>query len=105
MVDTRFHRFAGPQTLSALLALVDQSDLAAHLGHPDLTITGVAELELAGPGELALAAQPSYIEELRATAASAVLVAPALKNAVPEGCIAVVIDKPHNIFADTHVFI
>ena len=100
MVDTRFHRFAGPQTLGALLALVDQSDLAAGLGNPELTITGVSELELAGPGELALAAQPSYIEELRATTAGAVLVSPALKDAVPEGCIAVVIDKPHNIFAD-----
>jgi len=28
------------------------------------------------------------------------LVSPALKDAVPEGCIAVIIDKPHNIFAD-----
>ena len=100
MVDTRFHRFAGPLTLGALLSQLGRADLVANLAGADHVVTGVAELELAEPGDLALAAQPSYIEELRRTAAGAVLVAPALKDAVPAGCIAVLLEKPHNLFAD-----
>ena len=100
MVDTRFHRFAGPLTLGALLTQLGRADLVENLDGADHVITGVAELDRAGPGDLALAAQPSYIEELRRTVAGAVLVAPALRDAVPAGCIAVLLDKPHNLFAD-----
>lgn len=100
MVDTRFHRFAGPLTLGALLTQLGRADLVENLDGADHVITGVAELDLAGPGDLALAAQPSYLEELRRTVAGAVLVAPALRDAVPAGCIAVLLDKPHNLFAD-----
>ncbi|QYO78487.1 UDP-3-O-(3-hydroxymyristoyl)glucosamine N-acyltransferase [Devosia salina] len=100
MVDTRFHRFAGPLTLSALLVQLGRADLVDTLSGGDPVISGVAELDLAEPGDLVLAAQPSYIEELRRTAAGAVLVAPALRDAVPAGCVAVMVDKPHNLFAD-----
>lgn len=100
MVDTRFHRFAGPSTLGALLTQLGRADLVENLAGADHVVTGVAELELAEPGDLALAAQPSYIEELRRTAAGVVLVAPALRDAVPAGCVAVALDKPHNLFAD-----
>lgn len=99
MVDTRFHRFAGPFTLGALFAQIGRADLVASLVDPDHVVTGAAELELAEKGDLALAAQPSYIEELRRTSAGAVLVAPALRDAVPAGCIAIAVDKPHNLFA------
>lgn len=100
MVDTRFHRFAGPLTLGALLAQTGQSGLAESLANSALVISGVAELELAGPGDLALAAQAGYAEQLRGTSAGAVLVSPALRDEVPDGCVALVIDKPHNVFAD-----
>lgn len=100
MVDTRFHRFAGPLTLGALLSQLGRADLAEGIAGADHIITGVSELELAEPGDLALAAQPSYIEELRRTGAGAVLVAPALRDAVPTGCIAIALDKPHNLFAE-----
>ncbi|WP_297108661.1 UDP-3-O-(3-hydroxymyristoyl)glucosamine N-acyltransferase [uncultured Devosia sp.] len=100
MVDTRFHRFAGPLTLGALLTQIGQSGLVTTISDPDHLVTGVAELDLAEAGDLALAAQPSYVEELRRTAAGAVLVAPALRDAVPAGSIPVAIDRPHNIFAD-----
>ncbi|MHA6299113.1 UDP-3-O-(3-hydroxymyristoyl)glucosamine N-acyltransferase [Devosia sp. CAU 1758] len=100
MVDTRFHRFAGPLTLGALLAQLGRADLAGSLSDTDQVITGVSELDLAEPSDLAFAAQPSYIEELRRTAAGAVLVTPALLDAVPAGCIAISIDKPHDLFAD-----
>jgi UDP-3-O-[3-hydroxymyristoyl] glucosamine N-acyltransferase len=100
MVDTRFHRFAGPLTLGTLLTQLGRADLVENLDGADHVITGVAELELAGSGDLALAAQPSYIEELRRTAAGAVLVAPALRDAVPASSFAILLDKPHNLFAD-----
>jgi len=100
MVDTRFHRFAGPMALSALLAQVGRGDLATGLDGTDLVVTGVAELELARGGDLALAAHPNYVEELRRTQAGAVIVLPALGEAVPEGVRAVAVDRPHNVFAD-----
>lgn len=97
MVDTRFHRFAGPFPIGQILDALGQGALLAQ--PVDLLITGVAELELAGAGELALAAQSDYSEDLRNTAASAVLVTPALRDLVPAGCLAIVPDKPHPLFA------
>lgn len=99
MVDTRFHRFAGPIALGDLLTQVGRTDLIAGLERPDLAITGANELELAEPGELVLAAQPSYIEELRRTGAGAAIIAGALREAVPDRTMAIATDKPHNLFA------
>ena len=104
MVDTRFHRFAGPVALGALLeqiglpGLVDGSEA-------ELIISGVAELDLAGPNDLALAAHTSYIEELRRTNAGAVFVSGALRDVVPAGTVGVAADKAHNAFADVLDFL
>ncbi|WP_323013087.1 UDP-3-O-(3-hydroxymyristoyl)glucosamine N-acyltransferase [Devosia sp.] len=97
MVDTRFHRFAGPFPIEQILAGLGRGDLLAQPS--ELLITGAAELELAGEGDLALAAHSDYSEDLRKTAASAVLVTPALRDLVPAGCLAIVLDKPHPLFA------
>jgi UDP-3-O-[3-hydroxymyristoyl] glucosamine N-acyltransferase len=99
MVDTRFHRFSGPVALGDLLAQVGQADLATGLASPEHVITGASELELARAGDLALAAQPSYVEELRRTKAGVVIVAAAMADVVPPGSIAIAVDKPHNLFA------
>jgi UDP-3-O-[3-hydroxymyristoyl] glucosamine N-acyltransferase len=106
MVDTRFHRFAGPHTIGSILAALERSELLAEVSALDLSISGVAELDLAGAGDLALAAHSNYTEELRATAAGAVIVLPALRDVVPEGSLAIVSDKPHVLFADilNHLF-
>lgn len=104
MVDTRFHRFAGPVALGALLeqiglpGLVDGSEA-------ELIISGVAELDLAGPNDLALAAHTSYIEELRRTNAGAVFVSGALRDVVPAETVGVAVDKAHNSFADVLDFL
>lgn len=100
MVDTRFHRFAGPLTIGSLLAALKRDDLVAGLTDIELSISGVAELDLAGPGDLALAAHTSYIEELRSSSAGAVIVLPALRDVVPAHSLAIVSDKPHHLFAD-----
>ncbi|MGB3336185.1 MAG: UDP-3-O-(3-hydroxymyristoyl)glucosamine N-acyltransferase [Devosia sp.] len=100
MVDTRFHRFAGPSTVGAILVALHREDILSALASASLSISGVTELNLAGPGDMALAAHTNYVEELRATSAGAVVVLPALREMVPAHCIAIVTDKPHHLFAD-----
>lgn len=100
MVDTRFHRFAGPTTIGVILTALNRGELLATLADPSFSISGVTDLSLAGPGDLALAAHSSYAENLRNTAAGMVIVLPTLVDAVPATCIALVSDKPHHLFAD-----
>ncbi|MEP7240402.1 MAG: UDP-3-O-(3-hydroxymyristoyl)glucosamine N-acyltransferase, partial [Devosia sp.] len=96
-VDTRFHTFAGPTALGALLRAIG-------LALPDLDgdgplIHGAEELGLAGEGHLALAAKSEYREALLVTAARAVIVSFELESDVPAGTIAVVAADPHAAFA------
>ncbi|MGV8854852.1 MAG: UDP-3-O-(3-hydroxymyristoyl)glucosamine N-acyltransferase [Devosia sp.] len=100
MVDTRFHRFAGPATVGTILAALERADLLAGFADPEFTIDGVTDLVLAGASDLALAAHPSYGEDLQATGAGLVIVLPALLALVPEASLALVSDKPHHLFAD-----
>lgn len=100
MVDTRFHRFAGTSTIGAILTSLGRGDLLPGIGNADLPVEGVTELDLAGPGDLALAAHTNYVEELRATAAGVVVVLPALRDMVPARSLAIAVDKPHQLFAD-----
>lgn len=100
MVDTRFHRFAGPIAIGALLAELGRQDLVATLADPERVITGVNELDLASPGDLVLAAHPSYAAELRATHAGAAIISSGLADDVPEGTLGIVTAKAHNLFAD-----
>jgi UDP-3-O-[3-hydroxymyristoyl] glucosamine N-acyltransferase len=100
MVDTRFHRFAGPLSVGALMTKLDRADLLALVANPELPISGVMELELATAGDLALAAHSSYTQQLASTLAGAVIVLPALREAVPAGTMPIVTDRPHQLFAD-----
>ncbi|MBF0678175.1 MAG: UDP-3-O-(3-hydroxymyristoyl)glucosamine N-acyltransferase [Devosia sp.] len=100
MVDTRFHRFAGSITIGALLAELGRQDLVASLADPDRVVSGVNELELAGPDDLVLAAHPSYAADLRRTKAGLALISQALVDDVPQGTLAIVTPKTHNLFAD-----
>lgn len=100
MVDTRFHRFAGPSSIGAILTQLKRGDLLPTVSEPETVISGVTDLDLAGAGDLALAAHTNYIEELRGTAAGAIIVLPALREAVPEGSVPIYSDRPHQLFAD-----
>lgn len=100
MVDTRFHRFAGPATVGTILAAIGWGDILGDVPDAGFRVEGVAELELAGPNDLALAAHLTYTEELRSTAAGLVIIAPALGDAVPKHSRAIVVDRPHQLFAD-----
>jgi UDP-3-O-[3-hydroxymyristoyl] glucosamine N-acyltransferase len=100
MVDTRFHRFAGPVALGELFDRIGQGALAESVARQGHSVSGAAELSLAEPGDIALAAHQSYGDELRRTAAGVVIVKPALLDLVPPGSIAVATDRPHDVFAD-----
>ena len=52
MVDTRFHRFAGPVAIGALLTELGFPELAADLTNANSIVGGVSELELAAADEL-----------------------------------------------------
>ncbi len=98
MVDTRFHLSTGPVPLSALLSAIGVPDLAADRRTATLLIAGADELETAMPDQLALAADGKYGDALRATAAGAVVVTSALRDAVPATAIAIIVDRPHETF-------
>ena len=100
MVDTRFHRFAGPFTISAILASLGRSDLLSPDIQPDLAIDGASDLDLASASEIALAAHTDYVEQLKATSAGVVVITPALLEHLPKSSAAIATDKPHHLFAD-----
>lgn len=88
MVDTRFHSFAGPSPLSALLAAVG---LSADALTADPLIAGAEELSLAGSDHIALAGHIDYRDALRGTAAAAVIVSQDLLAEVPVGSVGIVV--------------
>ncbi len=100
MVDTRFHRFAGSVDIKVLLEQIGRGELVNDIDQSSHMITGAAELDLAESGDIALAAQSSYADDLSRTKAGVVLVSKALRDRVPSGSIAIVADKPHDIFAE-----
>jgi UDP-3-O-[3-hydroxymyristoyl] glucosamine N-acyltransferase len=97
MVDTRFHSFAGPLSLAALLRSV-AFDRAFNGEGP--LIEGAEELHLAGPSHLALAAQTSYREALRLTKAGVVIVSQELAADVPTATLALPANDPHALFVE-----
>ncbi|MBQ1782645.1 MAG: UDP-3-O-(3-hydroxymyristoyl)glucosamine N-acyltransferase [Gammaproteobacteria bacterium] len=66
-------------------------------GPADLEITGLATLEAATSGQLSFLANPKYKQQLKTTAASAVLVSPADRSHCPVA--ALVIDNPYLAYA------
>ncbi len=65
-----------------------------------LVISGADELLTAGPEHISLAAHRSYREDLRSTAAGVVIVSAELREDVPDATFALVVDRPHEVFAD-----
>ncbi|WP_108397435.1 UDP-3-O-(3-hydroxymyristoyl)glucosamine N-acyltransferase [Devosia submarina] len=98
MVDTRFHRFAGPFTIGAILSSLGRGDLLPP--SLDLMIEGATDLDLASSSEIALAAHTDYVEQLKATSAGVVVILPALLEHLPKSSAPIVTDKPHHLFAD-----
>jgi UDP-3-O-[3-hydroxymyristoyl] glucosamine N-acyltransferase len=97
MVDTRFHVSSGPVALGRLLRSAGYADAVTR---DSLIVTGVSELDIAGPGELALASTKQYLPQLRATAAGVVIVGRDFVPDVPSSSYAVPAEHPHELFAD-----
>src|SRR3984957_21347902 len=76
-------------------------DLAARLGctlhgDPDITITGVAGVERAGPSELTFLANPKYAPKVKETRAGAILVKQSLAQTRPASLVSA---NPYHDFA------
>lgn len=101
MVDTRFHKLSQPSyALPALLGLLQRPVALEDVRAEQFTVLGAEELAWAGAGHIALAAHKNYLDDLKATTAGVVIVSAALRDAVPPASIAIVDDRPHELFAD-----
>ncbi|MGE5467132.1 MAG: UDP-3-O-(3-hydroxymyristoyl)glucosamine N-acyltransferase [Ignavibacteria bacterium] len=67
------------------------------VGAPDIAITGLAPLDGAGPGQLSFLSNPKYRNQLAATGAAAVILAPEAATACPVA--AIVTPQPYLYFA------
>ena len=83
MVDTRFHVCSGPSPLGELLSALPGTMVPGDERAAAISICGAEELLTAGPGHISLAAHKRYIDDLRQTSASAVIVSAELREHVP----------------------
>lgn len=96
MADPRFHIHAGKRTLEEV-ARVGGAEILR--GDPALSLTEVAPLDQAGPGEIAFAEGRRNRDALRATRAGAVIVAAAMQADVPEQAAVLLARSPQLAFA------
>ncbi len=97
MPDPRFYLNRGPLPLADLIAAVGGE--VAPGGRADLSVAAAAPLDRAGPDELAFLGGRKYLAALRETRAGAAFVPAAFADQVPEGCVAVVVARPHAAWA------
>ncbi|MHB1103154.1 MAG: UDP-3-O-(3-hydroxymyristoyl)glucosamine N-acyltransferase [Devosia sp.] len=100
MVDTRFHVCSGPSPLGALLSALPWAIAMDDERASSFIVCGAEELSTAGPEHISLAAHKSYLEDLKVTSAGVVIVSAELRENVPPSTLAIVVDRPHEIFAD-----
>ena len=94
--DPRFFRRAGPFTLAQL---AQAAGIAVPDGAADLTLSGVAPLQSAGPSDIACLHNRKYLDALALTNAGAVIVAAAQAARVPAGTAVLVAEDPHVAWA------
>jgi len=99
MVDTRFHAVSEPQRLGVMLASFP-SPLTVDAATSEILLDGADELSNASRSNVALAASKSYADELRSTVAGVVIVAAELRDLVPTATVALVAERPQELFAD-----
>jgi UDP-3-O-[3-hydroxymyristoyl] glucosamine N-acyltransferase len=97
MPDPVFFRLAAPLSLADIVALTGAT--AAEGVDLQATVSGVAPLDRAGPGDLVFLDNPRYAGELSGTRAGACLVAPKFRDRVPAGTAALVTHQPYKAFA------
>ncbi len=92
--DPRFFARTGPHALSVVAAAAGGTCDA-----PERTLSGVAPLQAAGPGEVSFLDNRRYADLLATTGAGAVIVHPAMAGRVPEGCAAIITAAPYVAWA------
>ncbi|MFY7980281.1 MAG: UDP-3-O-(3-hydroxymyristoyl)glucosamine N-acyltransferase [Limnohabitans sp.] len=69
------------------------------LGSPDMTITGLAPLQSAGPEQISFLSHPKYQSQLSTSGAACVVVSPAFEQSAPQGCALIITEDPYLYFA------
>ena len=67
------------------------------IGNPDTVVTGIAGIKEARPGDVSFVGSPKYVAALKTTAASVVLVTPAMANGTAAAAL-VCVDNPGKAF-------
>ena len=75
------------------------ADLSDSAKSDDIAVQGVANLANAKPTDLSFIADKKYLDALKQTQAGVVLVGSKFADAVPEHCIAVIVDSPYLAYA------
>jgi UDP-3-O-[3-hydroxymyristoyl] glucosamine N-acyltransferase len=92
--ETRFFARSGPHSLEEV---VDAA--AGSAASVDLSLTGVAPLQTAGPSEVSFLDNRRYIPALKGTRAGAVIVHPDMTDHVPRTSIPIVTEAPYEGWA------
>ncbi len=97
MADSRFHSRVGPFSL-AELAAVAEAEIGAN-GDPELLLSDVAPLEIAGANQLSFLDNRKYISSFENTKAAACIVAPELADRAPDGIALLLSKQPYKAYA------
>ena len=97
MPDSRFYETLAPAGVSELVALTGSR--LASTEAVELAIDGAAPLAHAGPTSVSFLSERKHLEALRTSRAGACFIAPALAEAVPPGCIALLTPEPQAAYA------
>ncbi len=98
MTENRFFELSGPFAISDIANWTDGHFLTNE--RATRSISNVASLDDAGPGDLTFFASTKYQENLSATKAGAILVSEKHQNLVPNSNAAIVVEDPRSAFAD-----
>ena len=97
MADSRFFENKGP------ISIVDLAEIAGATlsdgADPDLMITDVAPLDVAGPGQVSFLDNRKYVTAFEASKAAACIVSPALSDRAPAGMALLLSDTPYRGYA------
>ncbi len=97
--DTRFFSCSGPHALSAVAQAAGLSQEGLSFEGPELSLAGVAPLQLARPDQVSFLDNRRYLDALAQTKAGAVIVHPDLADRVPPGSAALVTPQPYVAWA------
>lgn len=92
--DTSFFTRCGPHSLATVVSTAAGSAVPG-----DLSLTGVAPLQSAGPREVSFLDNRRYISALKGTRAGAVIVHPNMSDHVPRTSVAIVTEAPYEGWA------